>query len=183
MEISRIVSVARKLHEEVLPNRSPCLDVLCVLNKDDLTILSKGTCPTDKRIEAIANELGKTHLEVANVLDTVVRFDLKDYSEYFRRCETRYTSSGLSKAQAAVLLQGQFTGTAEWFVLHEMIYRLASVKQEFPLLFIPIEEDHLNQICQGYLVSIGRGFHTSIDLLACAYKEAWPNWQTLFEYY
>ena len=182
-KLQEMVSQARKIRLPASPARANIIDILVVLHDDDLVVLAQGDHLSSERHKDIATLANLSPQIVAASLSKLLALELVDYTDDYLACKDFYLASGISLKKVTSFLQDGFTEPALYFVLHHFIERWAYNRSSYPLIGLGIEDDKINRLCKGYLVSIDLAFQTRIELLAHSFSTQWPNWQVLWQHY
>lgn len=184
-QLADLVAQGKRLLLPTHPSAALILRVLGALSTEDVRQLEGGHLLDANRLGDISKSIGEHPDSVKETLYNRIRWDLQDYSSYHESARQSYIRSGISESWLLDFFGRHGEAGTIYFLLHHQLRTWNPLSQDFAEFVIEEsdEDDELPAAVEGYLVTKGLGYSTSVDLLDVSRRDSWANWQGLWSWF
>jgi hypothetical protein len=180
---------AEYLHQLRAPAEPILIRALCAVPDNVLPILEFPFNHRPGTINAILANVGRRIGEdtdrVRYVLDECLRLDRRNRHEEYNQWAANYGRGPDDEAMARFFRDAAGRHSICYVIYGCIGYWDPEELQRCDLLIDSLDENEEKEYgkFEGYLICQGRGFQTSLELLAAAMKDQWPCWEWLWSPY
>ena len=184
--LERLRNQALRLSAESEPQTADVLQIYPHLREFEVVSALAGHYPDRDRLAELAAVSGCTPERIAAAMHNVIRLDFGSYDQSYGSAWEAYRRAGLPDREVRSFFSQVVPG-AVCFVLHGVLSVWDGHRRQLDDLHIEHrdfdESDDFPDLVEGYLVSRGLDFETSVDILEASFCRQWPDWQSLWTWF
>jgi hypothetical protein len=151
------------------------------LHVEDVQVIHAGRDLDRGRLADVATASGVADIDILYIARLYIRPDFHNLGDYYPSLMARYQRAGISDEWLNAFVSDPAHG-GRLFLLHGTLHVWDDFSGELDdLLLEPTSEgDVIPDVVEGFLVSKGLAFDTSVDLLDASFQQQWTEWQSLW---
>jgi hypothetical protein len=177
-----LLTLAAEIRAAAQPVRAAILEVLPHFSVAELIRWNKTGQVDETRISRVAELMGEPTLYVRNIIKPFLRNDLRDYSAHHEKVRRCFETCGSIKTEVINYCRQELGSCPLSFLLHDLVHVWDATTQNFGIELVEEFDDEnlFGDACEGFLVTTGMAFSSSIELLAGSFNGQWQGWQDLW---